>query len=350
MNKRIFGILLCIISSLLIIFGLYNYFFKCYKVTFRFDNGNDDKIIYVYRNSKLSENDYKIRIYKDGFDFENWYLVDIIDGKEFVNENKFDFNNRINNDIVLIAKYTPVHFELVDTYTSIDQGDEKKLQYILEGTDDKPVFKSLNEDIVTVDGDGVIRGIKSGHTFINATVNGISLELSVDVNPIELDIITKDIYLNEGDSTFIKYNVKGSKNSVNWTSNNVNICTVSHDGKISGISSGTCIITGNIDNVYENVNVVVKYVDNGTVKIKSDKSVVHNGEVANISVLINNAKDKNVNYSSSGECFVWSMTTMTVKRALTSVCPLDKDGYATITASLSNGSKSSVTISLPGNK
>ena len=72
--------------------GVYDKIIVYYNVTFKYDNGKEDEVVVVEENNKVSKpTDPK----KSGYTFKGWYLGDKM----------FNFDNPINKDYTLVAKY-----------------------------------------------------------------------------------------------------------------------------------------------------------------------------------------------------------------------------------------------------
>ncbi|MDD3187365.1 MAG: Ig-like domain-containing protein [Bacilli bacterium] len=113
-------------------------------------------------------------------------------------------------------------------------------------------YSSSNSSIVSVNGSGLITGVKSGSAVITATSNGktASTTITVDqsINIIQVTSISSisSLNLSVGESSNISVTFLPSdatnKNLV-WVSSNKNVATVDNKGKVTAVSNGTSTIT-----------------------------------------------------------------------------------------------------------
>ena len=138
---------------------------------------------------------------------------------------------------------------------SIKKGDSIELIAIVEPSElslSKLNWKSSNSKIVSVDSNGVIKGLKEGTAIITVTSsNGKSAtcivsvtKLAVDVKEIKLSPNNKTI--KAGSNTQIKAIIEpenATNRSLVWTSSDPSIATVNSKGVIAGLKEGTVTIT-----------------------------------------------------------------------------------------------------------
>ena len=121
-----------------------------------------------------------------------------------------------------------------------------------ELADSKLVWKSSNTNIVTVDSDGIIKGINTGKATITAiSENGKIATCEVEVvdgaiGVKKIELIADKVSINEGSITQISTLIE-PKNATNrelvWTSSDSKIATVNSKGVVKGIKKGTATIT-----------------------------------------------------------------------------------------------------------
>jgi len=135
-------------------------------------------------------------------------------------------------------------------------------------------YKSNNENVATVNNNGIVTGVSPGVATITYTAKGsgtkdgepiteISAKIDITVTePITATSLTlskSELSLVVGKSETITASVEpnGVTSSVNWTSNDTTVATV-EDGKITAVKAGTAVITASIDGLEQEVNVTVK--------------------------------------------------------------------------------------------
>lgn len=102
-------------------------------------------------------------------------------------------------------------------------------------------WTSSNKAIATVSSSGKVTAKGVGSTIIIASVNGAKLTCNVKV----LKMSTKDLILKTGDTKTLK--IYGTTSKITWTSNYAAVATVSNDGTVTAVSTGTATITGFVD-------------------------------------------------------------------------------------------------------
>ena len=194
MSNRIKFLIIFSLIFLILIFISNFYYNGKYSVTF--ETGTSEKLLKRYaKNSKIKKPANPIR---EGYVFEGWLL----NGKEF------DFNNNINSNIVLSAKWSKEEYITVKFDTDSDYKIEPI--EILKG-------KSL---------DSIPTPSKEGYTFVNWYLNDKVYENT----SINSDCTLKAVYkenvkeFNEGDLVLIidtysssAYDNNEYSTAVGWT-------------------------------------------------------------------------------------------------------------------------------------
>ena len=103
-----------------------------------------------------------------------------------------------------------------------------------------------NKKIATVDSKGNITAISVGTAVITASIHGKKYNCKVTVID-KIALVDTKVNLQQGVTKTLTF--KGIKYRAVWTSNNPNVAYVSFDGKVTGISAGTAIITGRVDGI-----------------------------------------------------------------------------------------------------
>lgn len=112
-------------------------------------------------------------------------------------------------------------------------------------------FTSSDTTVATIDGNGLISGIKAGTTTITATAkNGISTtgKITVTKEPTveSIKLEPSSVTIKTGTSTTIKATISPSSaaaTSLTWTSSDTSVATVANSGAVKGIKEGTATIT-----------------------------------------------------------------------------------------------------------
>ena len=160
---------------------------------------------------------------------------------------------------------------------SLLQNNSQKLNVTLlpELADNKTLeWASDNEDVATVDQNGVVKGVNAGTANIIAkTTDGSNLSdtCKVTVNPIVIELSTKTINLQK-DGTYTEQVVTITPDTypnktLNWKTLDASVATVASDGTITAVAPGVSTIRYSLqddENVYADCKIIVyeKEVDN----------------------------------------------------------------------------------------
>lgn len=154
---------------------------------------------------------------------------------------------------------------------SILKGESKRLTATInpeDTTDDKTItWSSDDEDVLFVDQNGQMRGIKEGTANVKAVVAGKETTKQITVNEIHIDSITID-----GDQEFemVKNQTKNLSAKINpdnttdddknitWTSNKDDVAKVDNNGKVTALKEGEATITAKVGTHETSVKVNVK--------------------------------------------------------------------------------------------
>lgn len=163
---------------------------------------------------------------------------------------------------------------------SILKGESKRLTATInpeDTTDDKTItWSSDNEDVLFVDQNGQMRGIKEGTANVKAVVAGKETTKQITVNEIHIDSITID-----GDQEFemVKNQTKNLSAKINpdnttdddknitWTSNKEDVAKVDNNGKVTALKEGEATITAKVGTHETSVKVNVKEIHINSVVI-----------------------------------------------------------------------------------
>ncbi|MBR0483190.1 MAG: Ig-like domain-containing protein [Oscillospiraceae bacterium] len=106
------------------------------------------------------------------------------------------------------------------------------------------VWTSSDESIVKVDEAGIITGISEGTAQITATAGDASSVCTVTV--VSPEILVKSTELPEG--TSMELSISNYDGSVSWVSSDAKIVTVSENGTITGVKTGTATVYAMLEN------------------------------------------------------------------------------------------------------
>lgn len=199
---------------------------------------------------------------------------------------------------------------------SILKGESKRLTATInpeDTTDDKTVtWSSDNENVLSVDQNGQMRGIKEGTANVKAVVAGKEATKQITVNEVHIDSITID-----GDQEFkmTKNQTKELKAKINpenttddktttWSSRNEDVATVDSNGKVKALKKGETIITAKIGSHEASVKITVNEININSISINELDNNFKKGDKFTFTVSCNpenTTDDKTVTWSSSDE-------------------------------------------------
>ena len=173
-------------------------------------------------------------------------------------------------------------------------------------------WSSANEQIATVDQNGVVTGVKRGTARITAMAadgSNIRANISIQVtqNAEEITLDKDDTIVSVGRSAVLRATVlpKETNNKrVTWTSSDESIAKVNAQGRITGVAPGDCEIICTSQEVGTVTAKAVVHVQQPVHKVAfSDAPAVYNGETAQLVWTVEpaNATNQKLTFSSSNE-------------------------------------------------
>lgn len=178
---------------------------------------------------------------------------------------------------------------------------------------DRPVaWKSSDESIVTVDDTGLVRAVKIGTAKVTATVDDKSAECLVTVNERLVESVTIDetsIEIVQGETqqlTAVVLPENADNKSVEWSSSDESIATVSADGLVTAVNVGSAQIFAKAGDKQGRCDVTVVGIPVESVTLDKDFIELSVGGTYKFeaTVLPENAYDKTIVWSSDDESIV----------------------------------------------
>lgn len=155
---------------------------------------------------------------------------------------------------VTVQDVEPTAIELSPNPLSVVEGKTKTLTANLSpsGASAKITWKSNDESTATVNSSGVVTGVKTGTTTIVATTdNGLTATASVNVVSAPTAVSLPDgVTVSKGFYYTLTPTLTPSESSADytWKSSDKSVATVTSEGKVYGVSTGTATITVTTDN------------------------------------------------------------------------------------------------------
>ena len=203
--------------------------------------------------------------------------------------------------------------EVTVGYVKLDQTEsvlEKSKTMTLKATvypsslEDKSVtWESSDTKIATVTSDGKVKGVKTGTATITCTsvATGLSTTCKVTVGYVKLD--QSEVILEKAKTMTLKATVYPSTltdKSVTWESSDTKIATVSSDGKVKGVKTGTATIT--CTSVATGLSTTCE-VTVGSVKLDRTEVTINKGKTVTLKATVypSTLEDMSVTWTSSDE-------------------------------------------------
>ena len=281
-----------------------------------------------------------------------------------IKKNKEYEKNGRNTDIIEIGCDSDkckipkeiVSIAFIDDEISLKKDDRFQLIVSIDPVElssSKLTWKSSNPSVVTVDENGVIKGINNGKAIITVTsANGKTATCIVEVvndavNVNKITLSTAKQTINVGTTTQIKAKIEPS-NATNrelvWSSSDPSVATVNSSGVVKGIKDGTVTITAKTKDgtVVASITITVKKAEptiesisfsQNTVSVKKDDTL---GLIPIVTP--SELSSSKLNWESSNP----SIATVDENGKVTGVSV----GETVITVTSSNGKKATCTVNV----
>ncbi len=157
-----------------------------------------------------------------------------------------------------VAEVIPTAVTLNTNSLDMNVDDTYQLKAIVEpnGATDKTVtWSSDNEDVATVDTEGIITALSAGEATITVTTNSGGETATcvikvvsdvVVVTPTAVTLDTNSLDMNVDDTYQLKATIEpygATDKTVTWSSDNEGVAKVDSDGKVTAVSAGEATIT-----------------------------------------------------------------------------------------------------------
>lgn len=222
---------------------------------------------------------------------------------------------------------------------------------------DNLIWVSSDENIATVDENGIVTATGLGKAYIYATEENTDelydysiIDVVMPVSNISLDISTLSLKTGAEHQLIPTVEPEGADKTVTWTSSNENVATVDENGIVTAKKAGSAVITvtSNYDpNISRNCNIIVSdpIQKIESIKLKGLPSRIKVGSRFKLTAITSpsNATNKKVTWKSSNTKYatVTSSGTVSIKSA-----GAGKTVKITATAKDGSGIKKTVTFNI----
>lgn len=292
---------LLIVLILILVFSLFN---RSYKVNLKNSDGTIIKTINVKANNVL-EKPEEPKAPGEGYKFLGWYYKDKL----------FDFNTKIDKDIILVAKWEQVEgikLEGKELDVYIDEEKQIDVKVFSPLTKDELIWSSSDPETIEVDDKGIVKALKEGKAVITVkSKDGKFVKTITVTSKIKgIDVTEIAIYgLNEvtiGQTIRLSAIITpedATDKTVEWSSSNDKVATIDANGNVTGVSVGTVEIT--VTSADKKVTAKKTITVNPVVHVAevyiTGPDSVTEGQTITLSAGVNpsNAAEKSVKWSSS---------------------------------------------------
>jgi uncharacterized protein YjdB len=180
-------------------------------------------------------------------------------------------------------------------------------------------WSSSDASVATITSGGLATSTGTGTTTIKVNASGISAETILTVTPATLaSIVVTPSNPTIGAGTSVKLTATGvySDNTtqdissqVSWTSPNTSVATVAPDGTVTGIASGTSIISANLNGKSGTANLTVTQVKLTSISVTPTNPSIASGMSAHFSATAMYSDNSTQDLTAS---VIWTSSNMTV--------------------------------------
>ena len=222
---------------------------------------------------------------------------------------------------VLLAKVTAIPVSSITISGgdfSLTAGMTKQMSaeaFPANATEKRVLWSSSDTNVATISASGLVSGIAAGTAVITAAArddSGVSGSVTANITVVPVQSVTipeGDFSLVAGYTQALTANVlpsNASNKGVNWSSSNSDAATVSQNGLVSGVGSGTAEITATAQdgsNASSSVTVTVTLVNVQSIIIADGDFSLAAGNIKALSaqVLPANASNKTLSWTSSNQ-------------------------------------------------
>lgn len=214
-----------------------------------------------------------------------------------------------NTNLSIVIPATGI--SLNKTTADIAKGQTEQLTATLTPADSNSeiTWKSSDESVASVDGNGLVTAKKAGKATITATAEGKSAACTVNVtiplNKITIKGTVSTIKKGQTTQLSVEYDPEDTteNKTVTWSSSNESHAKVDQNGLVTAVADGDAVITAKVGNKTATYAISVKEVKLTSISIKS-AATIHRGESEKLEVTYNPADttdDRTVRWTSSDE-------------------------------------------------
>ncbi len=225
-----------------------------------------------------------------------------------------------------------ITFIVLSQYEAVaDIGDEIQLLAVTS-TGKSATWKSSDSKIASVNTYGIITAKKAGTATITAKIKNSEASCQITVNKTKVDINATSASIEHGE-TFKLSGTTSNNSAITWKSSKSSIATIDEYGTVTGVKPGETTITAKADG---SSAICIFTVKSPTIQLNKTTIKLYRGQTAQLSASVSS----NVNPK-------WKTNKKSVVVVdETGIITAQKNGFATITATVDGVSKTCEVIVL----
>jgi uncharacterized protein YjdB len=212
------------------------------------------------------------------------------------------------------------------------------------------IWTTSNGSVAKVDGSGMVTTVGVGSATITATAEGKSGSSQVTVSAgavASVAVSPNPVPLNVGDTQQLTVTAKDANGTlitgrtVNWTTANAMVATVSSNGVVTATGPGSTSITGTVDGVSGSTRVDVTLIPVANVVVTPNALNLPVGQQSQLTAVLTDVAGGTL----TGRLIAWTSSDNNIATVANGLVTAVKKGKATITAE-SEGIKGTATVTV----
>ena len=168
------------------------------------------------------------------------------------------FGKCYGTDITIQIVVEDIKLDVSPKQLTLYEGENESLRATVRNTTEKPVWKSSDSSVCSVDDNGYLFGIKEGTAIITASIGDVSDSSMVTVKKPKIKIVPQQATLYLDEHLLIRATVEGRSKNVTWKSSKPSIASVPKtNGYVRALKKGTTVITATANGVSAKCKITV---------------------------------------------------------------------------------------------
>lgn len=196
----------------------------------------------------ISDNEYIATVDKKG----------IVHPTSIGNVTIYAVHNKISTKITLEVIKREIEFEINESQTIFLQvNGTRQINFTVSYTKDNPTWSSSNENVCTIDSNGLINGLSVGTSTITGTLGNIERTIEVEVlkesdNEFSIYIDNDTFGITEESNLISTYSFETSNKPTYYINQRETVIKLTDENTVIGLNPGTASIYAILDNMISN--------------------------------------------------------------------------------------------------